>query len=101
MALANFAFKKGREQRDGLAGYLGAKLRSYGTSTVVSGQTAIVVTDTDIAATDIIIASPLTIGTNPCYIVGTAISAATSFTITVNTDPGTGGCVIAYIIIRP
>ena len=101
MALKVFAFKKGRGNQDGLAGYLGAKLRAYGTSTVLSGQTAIVVTDTDIAATDIINASPLTIGSNACYIVGTAISAATSFTITVNTDPGSGGCVIAYIIIRP
>ena len=101
MADKSFKFKTGREQQDGLAGYLGARFKFYGTATVASGQTAIVVSNTSIAAGDYIIASPLTKGTNACYVVGTAISAATSFTLTVNTDPGSGGCVLAYIVIRP
>ena len=102
MALTKQSFLKGREEgKNGLAGYLSQHLRGWGTVTVVSGQTAIVTSDTDIAATDIIIASPLTKGTNAAYIVGTSISAATSFTITVSADPGSGGCVIAFLIIRP
>ena len=101
MALTTFKFKKGREQRDGLAGYLGAHLRAYGTATVPSGAQTIAVSDTDIAATDIVIGSPLTVGATPAYITGITISAATSFTFSVSADPSTGGCVIAYIVIRP
>jgi len=101
MALGKFTFLKGREMKNGIAGYLASRFQKYGTATVASGQTAIVVTDASIKTGDIIIASPLTKGTNACYLVGTAISNATSFTLTVNTDPGSGGCVLAYIVIRP
>jgi hypothetical protein len=86
---------------NGLAGYLQRNIRGWGTATVASGQTSITVTDTDIATGDIIIASVITKGTNACYIVGTTITAATSFAIAVNTDPGSGGAVIGFIILRP
>lgn len=94
-------FIKGRDSRNGLAGYLAYHIRHWGYVTVASGQTAITTSLADIAAGDLIIASVMTKGTNACYVVGTSISAATSFTITVNTDPGSGGAVINYIIIRP
>lgn len=91
----------GRESRNGLAGFLGSQLKSYGTATVPNGATSIAVTDTDIAAGDIVLASVLTKGTNAAYVVGVVIVAATSFTISVNTDPGSGGAVIAYVVLRP
>jgi hypothetical protein len=100
MALTKSAFIYGQEQQNGLAGYLAVHFRGWGTATVLSGQTAIVVTDTEIKTGDIIIASVITKGTNACYVVGTAITNVTSFTITVNTDPGVGGAVIGYLIIR-
>lgn len=100
MALNLAKFLRGRESKNGLAGYLSSHFQKWGTATVLSGQTAIVVTDASIATGDIIIASVLTKGTNAAYVVGTSISNATSFTITVNTDPGSGGAVIAYFIIR-
>ena len=101
MALTTFKFKKGRESRDGLAGYLGAHLRAYGTCTVAGGGVTLTVSDTDIASTDMIIFSPATVGASPCYVVGYTISAATSFTVTVSADPSTGGCVLNYLVIRP
>ena len=98
MALTTIAWLKGRESKNGLAGKLAMEFVKRGLATVASGQTAITVTDTTIAADDEIMATVMTKGTNACYVVGTAISAATSFTITVNTDPGSGGAVIAYQI---
>ena len=90
----------GLNSAKGLAGFLTKIVRAFGTATVVSGQTAIVVTDTDAKAGDVIIASPLTKGTNAAYVVGTSISAGVSFTLTVNTDPGSGGVVLAYLRLR-
>ena len=84
----------------GLAGTLARLFQAFGTATVVSGQTSIAVADTDIAASDLVICSVLTKGTNACYVVGVTIVAATSFTIAVNTDPGSGGAVIAYMVVR-
>jgi len=86
----------GRNSQNGLAGYLQKLLETVGTATVASGQTSVTVTDALASTGDIIIASVLTKGTNACYVVGTSIVNNTSFTITVNTDPGTGGVVIAY-----
>lgn len=101
MALKRTNFIRGQDSQRGLAGYLSFLFQKYGTSTVLSGQTSIVVTDATIAAGDIIIASVLTKGTNACHVVGVTISAGVSFTVSVNTDPGAGGAVLAYIIIRP
>jgi hypothetical protein len=105
MGSTNLSFL--RSDRD-LAKYLQAVFgqctavpRKSGKATVVSGTTAIDVADTGILATDIVIATVQTKGANACYIVDTTIVAATKFTITVNTDPGTGGAICAYTVFRP
>ena len=98
MALTTIAWLKGRESKNGLAGKLAMEITKRGLATVANGQTSIAVSDTSIAADDEIMASVMTKGTNACYVVGVTISAATSFTISVNTDPGSGGAVIAYQI---
>lgn len=98
MGLSTIAWLKGREGKNGLAGFLARQFVKRGTATVVSGQTSIVVSDSTIAADDEIMATVMTKGTNACYVVGTSISAGTSFTISVSADPGTGGAVIAYQI---
>ena len=98
MALSTIAWLKGREGKNGLAGKLASEFARRGTGTVVSGQTSLVVTDADIAATDVIETYPITKGTNACYIVGYTISAGTSFTVTVSADPGSGGFVFGYQI---
>ena len=100
MALTNFTFFKGREQRNGLAGYLGSHLRAFGSVTVATGTTQAVV-DTDILATDLIIASMGTAGTAACYITSYAIVAGTGFTFTVSGDPSTNRPTINYIVLRP
>ena len=100
MALTKAQFLRGRESKNGLAGYLGAHLRGWGTVDIASGATSATVTDTEIATGDIIVASVLTKGTNACYVVDTSITDATSFDIDVNTDPGEGGVTIAYVILR-
>lgn len=94
-------FITGQNTAEGLPGYLDYLLPKYGLATVLSGQTSITITDTTIAATDYVIASVLTKGANVAYVVGVTIVAGTSFAIAVNTDPGAGGAVIAYIVIRP
>ena len=101
MALTKSGFLRGRETKNGLAGYLDGHIKGWGTATVASGATSITVSDTSIAATDLVIASVYTKGTNACYVVGITIVAATSFAIADNTDPGSGGAVINYVIIRP
>lgn len=101
MALKRTNFVRGQNSQRGLAGYLGFLFQKYGTATVASGDTSIVVTDTKIDTNDIIIASVLTKGANAAYVTGVTISDAASFTINVNTDPGAGGAVIAYLILRP
>jgi hypothetical protein len=98
MALSTITWLKGREGKNGLAGKLAHEFPRRGTATVVNGQTAIVVTDAAILATDIIETFPITKGTNAAYVVGYTISAGTSFTITVSADPGSGGFVIGYQI---
>ena len=101
MALTKSSFLKGRDgSKNGLAGYLAGHLRGWGTATVLSGQTTIAVADTDIAASDLILVTRGA-STNPVYIIGVTISAATSFTITVSGDPGSAGAVCNYLIIRP
>lgn len=89
----------GRDSQNGLAGYLQKLFSSIGTATVLSGQTSIVVTDALAKTGDLIIASVLTKGTNVCHVSDTSISNGVSFTISVNTDPGTGGAVIAFFRI--
>jgi hypothetical protein len=75
------------------------KVVAAGTATVVSGQTAIGVLDDRINVGDYCQTSIVTKGTNAAYIVGTSLTAD-AVTITVNTDPGSGGCVIYYEIKR-
>lgn len=101
MALKRGNFIKGLSSEKGLAANLDYFIHAYGTATVLSGQTSIDVTDALIKAGDFIIASPLTKGTNAAYVVGTTITAGTKFNIAVNTDPGAGGIVIAFIVLRP
>ncbi len=101
MALSKSGFIRGRETKNGLAGYLDAHIKGWGTATVASGATSVTVTDSDIKTGDLVIASVQTKGANACYVVGITIVNATSFAIAVNTDPGAGGAVIGYIIIRP
>ena len=94
-------FITGRDSQNRLAGYLQKLVQSYGTATVESGATSVEVADTSIDDGDIIVASVMTKGTNACYVVGVTITDATKFEIAVNTDPGTGGAVISYVVIRP
>lgn len=101
MALTKSGFLRGRETKNGLAGYLDGHIKGWGTATVASGATSVTTAYTGIAAGDLVIASVLTKGTNACYVVGVTIVAATSFAIAVSADPGTGGAVISYVIIRP
>lgn len=89
----------GRNSQNGLAGYLQKLFSSIGTATVLSGATSVTVTDALAKTGDLIIASVLTKGANAAYVVGTSIVNNTSFTINVNTDPGAGGAVIAFIRI--
>ena len=56
--------------------------------------------DANRRAADIIVASIKTKGTNACYLIDNPIVAGTGFTLTVNTDPGSGGAVIDYIRLR-
>lgn len=100
MALTKSGFIRGRETKNGLAGYLDAHLKGWGTATVDSGATSVTVADTSIKTGDLVIASVQTKGTNACYVVGITIVNATSFAIAVNTDPGAGGAVIGYFIVR-
>ncbi len=90
-----------RGSQNGGWGYLQKLLGSLGNmglATVISGATTVVVTDVNAKAGDLIFASVYTKGTNACYVVdASTISAGVSFTITVNTDPGTGGAVIAFV----
>ena len=94
-------FITGQNSAEGLPGYLDYLWQKYGLATVISGQTSIDITDATIAAGDIVIASVMTKGTNAAYVVGVTITAGVKFNIAVNTDPGAGGAVISYIVIRP
>ena len=101
MALSRAQFIKGAESQNGLAGYLERLFQAFGLATVVSGQTSIAVAYPQIKATDVVIVSLATAGANACVVTSTTIIAGTGFTITVNTDPGTGGAVFSYLVLRP
>jgi hypothetical protein len=101
MALSNIKLIRGQDSVRGLAGYLQRLLVGFGQATVVSGQTAIAVAAPLVNAGDIVLVSLATQGTNACVVVSTTIAGGTGFTITVNTDPGTGGAVYNYLILRP
>ena len=101
MALKIFRFITGRDTRNGLAGFLNNMVRGYGVATVASGQTTIAVTDTDISSTDIVVAWPITKGTNAAAYAGFTASVGATFTLSVTTDPGSGGCVLFYVVFRP
>lgn len=105
--VANLHFIKGQDSINGLAGFLQgyfgqvvAVVRKIGSATVLSGQTSIAVADTAIIATDVVFVSPKTKGTNPVVITTVVINAGVGFTITVDTDPGTGGQVFNYNVQR-
>jgi len=86
----------GRNSQNGLAGYLQRLFSAIGKTTVLNGQTSITVVDPLAKVGDVILASVLTAGANPVYVVGTSIIDNTSFTINVSGDPGAGGAVIAF-----
>lgn len=101
MALKLTKFLTGANSIGGLAEYLTYFWPKYGTATVPSGSTSIDVTDARVLAGDLILASVITKGANACHVVGTTVTAGTKFNIAVNTDPGAGGVVIGYIVLRP
>ena len=100
MAVLYPRFITGRDSFKGLAGYLQHMIVGFGTATVVSGQVAIAVAVTQIKADDFVFAVLKTKGTNACVVISTTIVAGTGFTITVDTDPGSGGAVFNYLILR-
>lgn len=85
----------------GFFGQTAGVIRKVGDATVISGQTSILVADTSILTTDKVYATQHTAGANATKIVSYTISAGVSFTINVDTDPGTGGVVISYMVVRP
>ena len=105
---ANLHFIKGSDSAQGIAGFLQAFFgqcvavpRKIGAATVISGQTSIVVADTKIAATDVVVPVQTAKGTNAVVVTAVTIQAGVSFTITVNTDPGAGGQGFNYVVFRP
>jgi hypothetical protein len=87
----------GRNSQNGGWGYLQKLIPNMGTATVASGDTSVTVTDALAKTGDLILSGVLTKGTNAAYVVGSSISNGVSFTISVNTDPGSGGAVLWYI----
>jgi DNA-binding MurR/RpiR family transcriptional regulator len=100
MAVIYPRFITGQGSFKGLAGYLQHMFVGLGTATVLSGATTSVVAVSQIKANDFVYVTLKTKGTNACVVVSTTIVAGTGFTITVDTDPGTGGAVYNYLIIR-
>ena len=100
MAVIYPRFITGRDSSKGLAGYLQHMFVGLGTATVASGATSIAVAVSQIKANDFVYVTLKTKGTNACVVVSTTIVAGTGFTITVDTDPGSGGAVYNYLIIR-
>lgn len=98
---SNIRLITGSNSIRGLAGYLGRLFVGFGTVTVASGATTKAAAVPLIAAGDIVIVSLATKGTNACVVVSTTIVAGTGFTVTVDTDPGAGGAVYNYLILRP
>ena len=83
-----------------VGGVLGYNLA--GSATITSGNTAIAVT-LPVPEPDgnfIVLAAPYTKGTNAAYITGVTSSSATGFTINCNTDPGSGGLVVSWLLVR-
>jgi hypothetical protein len=101
MAITYPKFIMGRDSHKGLAGYLQHHMLGIGQATVASGGVAIAVACIGIAATDLVFVTLATKGTNACVVISTTIVAGTGFTITVDTDPGTGGAVFNYMVLRP
>lgn len=101
MALFTPKFITGLDSFKGLAGYLQRWVVGMGGATVASGQTSIAVAVPLIKAGDLVFAVLKTKGTNACVVVSTTIVAGTGFTITVDTDPGAGGALFNYLILRP
>ncbi len=101
MALSKVKLITGQNSQLGLAGYLGRMFQAFGSATVINGATTIAVAYAPILATDVVIVSLKTKGANACVVTSTTIVAGTGFTITVDTDPGTGGAVFNYLILRP
>lgn len=99
--LSRWQFIKGAESQNGLAGYLERTFQAFGVVSVASGTTSIAVAYAQIKASDIVMVTLATKGTNACVVVSTTIVAGTGFTITVDTDPGAGGAVYNYAILRP
>lgn len=104
---ANLRFLSGWSNAVGLAkaiqGYFGdvrGKIRLCGQATVLSGQTTVTVVDANILATDLVFVTLATKGANTCVVNTVVITAATNFVITVSTDPGAGGCVFNYQVVR-
>ncbi len=100
MAVIYPRFLTGQNAAEGLPGYLQRFFQGLGTATVASGQTSIAVAVPRIKAGDFVYVTLATKGANACVIVSTTIVAGTGFTITVDTDPGTGGAVFNYLILR-
>jgi hypothetical protein len=78
-------------------------LNLAGTATVVSGQTTIAVLfpyGSEPDANFHIMCIPYTKGTTACYVEGISSVSAAGFTITVSANPGVGGCVIAWFLVR-
>ncbi len=93
-------FITGQNAAEGLPGYLARFFQALGTATVISGQTSIAVAVPRIVAGDFVYVTLKTKGTNACVVVSTTIVAGTGFTITVDTDPGAGGAVFNYLVLR-
>lgn len=98
---SNIRLIKGQDSIRGLAGYIQRMLVGFGTVTVASGTTSKAALVPLIAAGDIVLCVLATAGANACVVNSTTIVAATGFTVTVNTDPGAGGAVFNYLILRP
>ncbi len=98
---SNVRLIKGQDSFKGLAGYLQRMLVGFGTVTVANGTTSKAAAVPLIAAGDIVLCVLATQGANAAVVVSTTIVAGTGFTVTVNTDPGTGGAVFNYLILRP
>jgi hypothetical protein len=84
----------------GVAGVVGNNL--CGTAVIASGATTVVVTfgQPEPDNNYIVIAVPLTVGSNVAYIVGISSQTAAHFTISCNTDPGVLTLACAWFVIR-
>ena len=100
MSVELVRFITGENAQNGLAGYLQRFFVAFGDATVLSGQTTIAVAVPLIKATDVVYAVLCTKGANACVVESTTIVAGTGFTITVSTDPGTGGAKFNFLVLR-